>query len=80
MKTLAEEWENFRTKTYPHGMTPDQERQMKQSFFAGAWCTLGQVKSTIHLPDDEGVMHLQNLSKECCATIEGMIKARVSRN
>jgi hypothetical protein len=65
MKTLNEEWINFRDKAYPHGTGADQNRQLHQAFFAGAIVTLALMTVDVPaLPDDEAEKAIIGLLNE----------------
>ncbi len=70
MKTIAEQWEGFYRATYPLGTVPDQLRQVKQAFFAGAFVAIQSAVSVAPLPDDEAVAQLGKLLDECTKACE----------
>ena len=77
MKTMQEEWEFFATNTYPVGMPPDQARQVRQAFFAGAFVALGNA-----LPKIPGALgpEAKALFDEAKAACEANTKVSASRH
>lgn len=68
MKTLQDEWRLFRDKCYPQGMTPDQNRQLHQAFFAGAF-----VATSLTLPSSPETLHrLHREAAEVCGVRANM--------
>ena len=65
MITLQSCWDDFKKVVYPDGMFPDQERQVKNAFFAGAEITfehLGLASSQNN--EDEAFKIFSNFQKE----------------
>lgn len=64
--SIKELWDLFHTKCYPNGMMPDQEQQLRMTFYAGAYSVLEELRSTPKMSGsvEKGVMHLQSLYEE----------------
>lgn len=64
MKSILTHWREFRDKVYPDGMVPDQNRQLQQAFFAGAWVALQESSGLASLPEDQAVLSLEAMHRE----------------
>jgi hypothetical protein len=83
MKSIDQQWEEFYRATYPLGTVPDQIRQVKQAFFAGAFVAIQSAVSVAPLPDDEAVAQLGKLLDECekaCGQFAALSASRKGRN
>lgn len=65
MKSIEAHWRNFRDRAYPNGMVTDQNRQLHQAFFAGAWVALQESSKLAELPEDQAVTSLEVMHREC---------------
>lgn len=64
MKTLQEEWREYRDKVYPEGIGADQNRELHGAFFAGALCYSQILDAVANLPDDQIEAALKKLKGE----------------
>lgn len=64
MRTIKDEWENFKTKSYPNGMTPSQEEHIYRAFIAGAWVMGLMFTELSVLSDEQGEKELAKLLGE----------------
>ena len=51
MITLQDEWKKYRDLVYPDGMSADQNRQIHQAFFAGAFVALALARAQDNGPE-----------------------------
>ena len=64
MKTLNDEWLEFLHRVYPQGAQPEQERQLKAAFYAGATSSLCMVSESAMTSPDVVEAHLTALFNE----------------
>jgi hypothetical protein len=76
LKTVKEEWTNFRRQVLPEGMPPDQEAFFRLTFFAGCLKILTDdfkaaqaIKAKETTPEEVGPL-LRGLFRECVAFME----------
>lgn len=74
MKTIEESWQEFQAAIYPGGMTPEQERQVRSAFMAGAGRMLQEMSQLADLPDDEALKALDALHAEMGDIARGIIE------
>jgi hypothetical protein len=74
MKTMQEQWREYRDKVYRPDMPASQNKELHQALFAGALCTLTTFTEIALLNDPEGVKALAALRKE----ISEICKARAN--
>jgi hypothetical protein len=75
MKSIAAHWRVFRDKAYPGGMVADQNRQLHQAFFAGAFVALQESQKLADLPEDTAVASLHAMIVETETFCEAAAKA-----
>lgn len=75
MKTVKEQWEEFEKCGVPVDAPPMQRRDMKTSFYAGAFSVLGSMASEDfdNLTEDEAISAIEGMYGECTATLAGMV-------
>lgn len=78
MKTLQEEWKNYRDHCYPGGIPALQSQECHQAFFAGASVILGFLDDMGKLPTKEAVAGLEKLCSEAASVLEA--RANVLKN
>jgi hypothetical protein len=76
MKTLQEEWEFYKAKCYPGGLTSEKEISVKQGFFAGTFCALDLV---LHALQANNPKALANLFLESTAACDRLSDEAVAR-
>jgi hypothetical protein len=65
MKTMQEEWREYRDKIYKHGLPYEQNKECHQAFFAGAFVLLTALTHIGSNPDeDEALKATAALEKE----------------
>lgn len=64
MKTLQDEWREYRDQVYPKGIPANQNRELHGAFFAGALCYSQSMDSIVNLPGDEQIAALARLKNE----------------
>jgi hypothetical protein len=82
MKTLQDDWREYRDKVYPKGMSADQNRELHGAFFAGALCYLLQLDAMMDLNlNEEQVMGaLSKLKREVWEINAGRAHVAKARN
>lgn len=80
MKTLQDQWKQYRDSVYPQGITGIQNRECHQAFFAGALIALGLMTELSALPEDTAVVELEKLMREGRETCGGIASAMKDRN
>lgn len=75
MKTLQDHWRVYRDKAYPNVMTANQNRQLHQTFFAGAWVALLEAQRLADLPEDTAVANLHSMIVEAETICEAASRA-----
>lgn len=78
MKTLQEEWKNYRDHCYPGGITGVQSQECHQAFFAGASVVLAFMQDIGKLPTKEAVAGLGKMCVEAASVLEA--RANVLKN
>lgn len=53
MKTLQDQWKNYRDKVYPKDIPAEQNRECHQAFMAGAFIALSEVVMLSNCPDTD---------------------------
>jgi hypothetical protein len=74
MKTLEAEWNGYRDKMYPDGVSRIQETESKQAFFAGAAEVAARITELAELPEAEGKKGLALLGRELVAYADARAK------
>jgi hypothetical protein len=80
IKTMQEEWRNYRDKMYPNGITAIQNIECHQAFFAGSALTLEKLNNFIDLPDGQAERALADLTREVMAILEARANQSKFRN
>lgn len=66
-KLIEAGWVSLKLTAYPNGMTPDQEQQLRQAFFAGAQHLIASICSFLE-PDaditDKDLQRMNNVQRE----------------
>ncbi len=62
--TVARQWDLFSKCLYPIGMTPEQQRQIKQAFYSGAWIAFTLAAKISELPEDTAVAEMEKVFQE----------------
>jgi hypothetical protein len=57
-------------------MHADQNRQLQQAFFGGAWVALQESTALAPLPEDQAVLCLEAMHRECQAFCQAAADAR----
>lgn len=71
LKTIQEQWRMYRDMCYPgYPLPADQNRQLHQSFYAGAWIMFQSMEALADLPEGLAKVTLQALRLE----VEAMVK------
>lgn len=81
MKTVEENWQEFKTAVYPRSdMMPEQARQVRAAFMAGSARMLQAMDDVSKLPDDDALKALEALNIEMGEIAGGIIEetARVN--
>ena len=80
IKTIQEEWREYRDTIYPQGISGIQNRECHQAFFAGAFATTNLLKALAELPDDQAVAGLDKLKREILEFHMAVVGAMKARN
>lgn len=65
MKTVGQDWDEFRTTVVAPNAPRVQAREMQSAFYAGAAAVLSKLKELENLPEDAIVGYLNSLTDEC---------------
>ena len=76
VKTLQENWKEYRDAVYPKGTGPQQNLECHQAFMAGALCMLQAVETAAALPVSAELAKLKNEVWEINAHRAHVAKAR----
>lgn len=80
MKTLQEEWQEYRDKIYPDGISGTQNRECHQAFFSGAFVFATALNEIAALPDGEAEKRLAKLVSEATEVVGSIAQSLKSRN
>lgn len=64
MKTLQDEWKQYRNMVYPEDIPADQNRECHQAFMAGALVALNLARAASELPEAEAEKELAKVFNE----------------
>lgn len=63
--SMAEEWKKYRDLCYTARPLPaEQNKQLHQAFFAGAFTYMQQIEAITMLPEEEAMVALSKLQRE----------------
>lgn len=73
--SMAEEWKKYRDLCYTAGPLPaEQNKQLHQAFFAGAFIYMLEMEAITALPEDQAMVELSKLQRE----VREIVSARAS--
>lgn len=64
MRTIEEEWENYKKAVYPTNIPKDQERECRMAFYAGCACMFGLMNAAAEFEEDRAVKEVSKLHTE----------------
>lgn len=77
--TIEEFWSGYKAATYPLGMSPEQERQVRMAFMAGVGHMFRELGKLSEMTDEEGVKRLDDLHAEMGEIAHGIVEEVRSR-
>jgi len=81
MKTIKDEWENFKSMVVPPGASELQKSEMKLAFYGGATVMLNIMSMVANMSTKEGFKLLEVCSKECeNFVMERMLESKSKQN
>ncbi len=80
MKTLQEEWREYRDKIYPEGISGVQNRECHQAFFAGALVVSKQLNDISKLPEGVAEAQFQKMVQEAFEVTSSIAQSIRARN
>lgn len=79
--TMQTAWQGYRDAIYPQGVSPIQNREVHQAFFAGAMIAFTAMhEATAHPNEAEAGVYLDKLSKEVDEVCQHKVKCARDRN
>lgn len=80
MTTLQQGWQDYRNKVYPKTISPIQNKECHQAFFAGALTTILLMHQAGQLPDAQAESALARLQAEAQQACQGIADRAQARN
>lgn len=74
MKTLQQEWLDYKRRVYPHDISPLQEVECHQAFFAGAAIAMAGIVQNAQQTEEEAVRSVAAMFSE----VENVMQDRLS--
>lgn len=80
MKTLHQEWTNYRDAMYPGGVPAIQNKETHQAFVAGALCVKSALVELAQMPSGQAEVALRKLYREIDEATNSLVQLAKDRN
>lgn len=80
MRSIEDQWIEYRSKCYPTGLPPQQEVELRQAFYVGVIVAVGMMHDIAKEPENVAVKRLDTLCVEIAGHIDTRLWQIKSRN